>query len=358
MSESEDPDSRTEEATEKKIRDTLEQGKLPMSRDVATAFGVLSFLLALGFLADALAPRLAATLVALIANAGELPLANGADAFRYSSYATVESARFLAPMLAGFIVAGLAASFTQGAPQIIFERIRPDPSRISLRAGWSRIFGLTGLVELLKAVVKMVIVGGAIVFAGASDRAALVDAMRTEPGLLPSLMLTLLIHLTSVIAIAVGALAAVDFVWTRFKWRRDLRMSRQELKEEFKQAEGDPFVKARMRSLAMDRARRRMMTAVPQASFVVANPTHYAIALRYVREEGGAPLVLAKGKDLIALKIREIAVKNDIPVMEKKELARAMFDHVEVDKMIPPEFYRPIAELIHFLDAASQQARR
>jgi flagellar biosynthetic protein FlhB len=128
-------------------------------------------------------------------------------------------------------------------------------------------------------------------------------------------------------------------------------MSRQELKEEFKQSEGDPFVKARMRSLAQDRARRRMIASVPKASFVIANPTHYAIALRFVREEGGAPMVLAKGKDLVALKIREVAERHGVPVLERKELARAMYDFVEVDKMIPQEFYRPVAELIHYLDA-------
>lgn len=107
--------------------------------------------------------------------------------------------------------------------------------------------------------------------------------------------------------------------------------------------------KARMRSLARDRARRRMIAAVPKATLVIANPTHYAIALRYRREEGGAPLVVAKGKDLLALRIREMATRHEVPVFEKKELVRAMYDLVDVDRMIPPEFYRPVAELIHFL---------
>lgn len=352
MSETEDPESRTEEATEKKVRDTLDQGKLPVARDVGTAFGIFAFLGSLGFLVDGVTPKLTESLGLLLANAGALPLRGGADAYRYVDAVNMEVARFLTPMLIAFVISGVAASFMQGAPQVIFERIRPDFSRISPRAGWSRIFGITGLVELLKALTKMTIVGGAIILAGTSDRAPLIDAMRTDPSRLPTITLRLLIHLTSVVAIAVGVIAMADYFWTRFKWRRDLRMSRQELKEEFKQSEGDPFVKARMRSLAMDRARRRMMASVPKATFVVANPTHYAIALRYVREDGGAPLVLAKGKDLVALKIREIAEKNDVPVFEKKELARAMFDLVEVDKMIPPEFYRPVAELIHFLTTA------
>jgi flagellar biosynthetic protein FlhB len=128
-------------------------------------------------------------------------------------------------------------------------------------------------------------------------------------------------------------------------------MSKQEIKNEMKEAEGDPLKKARLRSLALDRRRKSMIAAVPRATLIIANPTHYAIALRYVREEGGAPLVLSKGKDLIALKIREIAEKNLIPIIEDKLLARTMYDSVEVDRPIPPEFYKAVAELIHVLYA-------
>lgn len=355
MSENDDPESKTEEATEKKIRDTLEQGNTPVARDVGTAFGVFGLLGALVFLFGSATPPFVEGMGILLGNVGALPLRSGADALRYLEVVVQDSARALASVLIAITVSGLAAAFVQGVPQIVFQRIEPDWSRLSPYAGWRRIFGIAGLVELAKAIVKISVVGGAVALAGASEMAACTDAMRTEPGRTPALILRLLIHLASTVAIALAVLAAADYFWTKLKWRRDLRMSRQELKEEMKQAEGDPLVKARMRSLALDRSRRRMMASVPKASFVVANPTHYAIALRYVREEGGAPLVLAKGKDLIALKIREIALAHDIPVLERKELARAMFDLVEVDRMIPQEFYRPIAELIHFLTTAGQR---
>jgi flagellar biosynthetic protein FlhB len=133
-------------------------------------------------------------------------------------------------------------------------------------------------------------------------------------------------------------------------------MSRQEVKDEIKDAEGDPIVRARLRSLARDRSRRRMMAAVPRATLVLANPTHYAIALRYVASENAAPLVLAKGKDLVALKIRAIAEEHGIPVVDDKALVRSMYDHVEVDRMIPPDFYRAVAEIIHFLHARGAAA--
>lgn len=126
-------------------------------------------------------------------------------------------------------------------------------------------------------------------------------------------------------------------------------MTRQEVKDELKQMQGDPVLKARMRSLARDRSRRRMIAAVPKATVVIANPTHYAVALRYVREESGAPMVIAKGQDLIALKIRQTAEEHGIPVVEDKLLARSLYESVEVDKLIPPEFYKAVAEIILFL---------
>jgi len=136
-------------------------------------------------------------------------------------------------------------------------------------------------------------------------------------------------------------------------------MTRQEVKEELKQTDGNPIVRSRLRSLARDRSRRRMMAAVPRATLVITNPTHYAVALRYVREEGGAPRVLAKGRNLIALRIREIAEQHEIPIIEDKPLARALHDKVALDQMIPPEFYKAVAQIVYFvMTRKSGQSRR
>ena len=134
-------------------------------------------------------------------------------------------------------------------------------------------------------------------------------------------------------------------------------MTKQEVKDEHKQIEGDPLVKMRLRSLQRDRARRRMISDVPRATLIIANPTHYSVALRYVREEGGAPMVVAKGKDLIALKIRAIAEENGIPIYEDRSLARSLYASVEVDKMIPSEFYKAVAGIILFLAQRGKQVR-
>lgn len=349
MADDEDHEFKTEEASDKKITDTLEKGNFPVSRDATTIVGFFAFLLCMSYLIDARGEALFGSMRLLLGGVGDIRMRNGADARNIVAFVLKEMGTFLTPIVALFAVGGLAASFAQGASAVIFDRIIPDFSRISPAKGWSRVFGVTGLIELLKSVVKILIVAGAASFSIHSDAGALRNMLLSDLALTPVIASRLIIHLASVISIAAFLLAAADIAWSRMKWRRDLRMSRQDMKDEHKQSEGDPFVKSRMRSVALTRARRRMMAAVPKATMIIANPTHYAIALRYMRDESAAPVVVAKGQDLLALKIREIAAEHDIPVVERKELARAMYDHVQVDKMIPPEFFRPIAEVIHFL---------
>jgi flagellar biosynthesis protein FlhB len=176
-----------------------------------------------------------------------------------------------------------------------------------------------------------------------------IGVMIRPPQLLPAIILEITIKLVSAVAITALVLAVVDIVWSRMAWHRDLRMTHQEVKEEYKQAEGNPLVKMRAKSLARQRSSRRMMAAVPRATMIIANPTHYAVALRYVHSEGGAPIVLAKGRDSLALKIRAIAEELQISVIENKPLAKAMYEKVEVNATIPQEFFKAIAEMIHFL---------
>ncbi len=357
MSSEDDAESRTEEASEKKILDALEKGNNPVSRDAIILTGFVAFLLSISFVFDATAERLFGTLKLMFANSGVIPVRNGADANSVIVYVMREVGLFLWPVVLLFMIGGLVAAFAQNAPRVVFDRILPELSRLSPSKSFARIFGKTGLVELLKSTVKISIVSGSAALTFSSQNSRLRDLMHVELSAIPRLLLQSVAHLAETVVAAATLLALADIAWTRFKWRRDLRMSRQDLKDELKEAEGDPHVKARLRSLFLSRSRKRMMASVPKATMVIANPTHYAIALRYVREEGGAPLVLAKGKDLMALKIREIAEEKSIPVVEKKELVRAMYDHVDVNKMIPPEFFRSVAEIIHFLSAHGQQRR-
>jgi len=229
------------------------------------------------------------------------------------------------------------------------DRIAPDLSRLSPRKGLVRIFGPRGWTEFAKSVVKISVVGLAATLVLSGQKLTMINAMYADVGDLPQRIVAPCVKVIAAVLVATLVVACVDLASTRILWRRDQRMSRHEIKEEVKQSEGDRLMKARLRSLRLDRARKRMLAEVPRATMVVVNPTHYAVAMRYVRTEAGAPVVLAKGIDLIALRIREIAEAAAIPIIEDRVLARSLYDAVEVDAAIPPEFYRAVAGLVHLI---------
>jgi flagellar biosynthetic protein FlhB len=206
-----------------------------------------------------------------------------------------------------------------------------------------------------KSILKLAIVAIVTVWCLKSFEAEALAALDLEAAGLTVLLAAMAARLVGLVALAYIAVAAVDSVLAWRAWRRELRMTRQEQRDEAKEVEGDPAIKHRLRSVARQRARKRMIAAVPRATVVVANPTHFAVALRYLREEGGAPRVVAKGRDLLALKIREVAARHDIPVVEDKALARALHDAVPVDAAIPPEFYKAVARIIMVLSKAGSR---
>jgi len=356
MAEGPDQESKTEEPTEKKIRDSVEKGQIPISREASVFSSMIALLIIQGFLTVDSVRHLTSTLGQLIDDPSGIRIRNGTDAVELMVVVGGSSARLVLPMVIVLAIAGLAASFLQNAPRIVFERIMPDYSRISIAQGWGRIFGGQGRIEFAKALFKFFAIGVVVTIVLRAEEAVAVNSLFSDPTAVPELILTAAMRLVSTISIATIVLVALDLVWARFHWRRDLRMTRQELKDEFRQAEGDPLVKSRLRSLARDRARKTMLAAVPRATLVIANPTHYAIALKYRHGEDAAPTVLAKGQDLIALKIRELAEQHDVPIVEDKMLARSMYDAAQIDRMIPLEFFRPVAEIIYFLHSRKQKA--
>lgn len=345
----EDKDSKTEEPTEKKISDALEKGNTPVSREAPVLATFVASLLIGSFVLTAASRQLLEKLTHLLDVSGEVSLGNSADALLLTHAVSIEVLIFLAPVVALLAVAGLASAFLQNAPRVVPHRIKPDFSKLSLAKGWSRIFGAQGLVEFLKAVFKFSTVSAIVYGQFRANEAELINAMFTDPSALPETILQISMRLIAGVCIVTILLVTVDILWSRAHWRKNLRMSQQEIKDEHKQMEGDPIVKARQRSLARDRARNRMIAAVPNATLVVANPTHFAVALRYDGDQSPAPIVVAKGQDLIALKIREIAENNNIPVIEDRQLARSLFAATEVERMIPPEFYRAVAEIICYV---------
>jgi flagellar biosynthetic protein FlhB len=327
----------------------MERGDVPMSREVALVASLACILISMIFLLRSGAQHLVGALILFLDDSGGLRLERSDDVMALMRVALSEMFSFLTPTIALLIVGGIVASMAQNAPRFVLERIQPDLGRISLMKGFSRTFGLKGLTEFLKSVLKLGAVGAIVALVLSGERVSLVNSMFMDIGDLPELILSDAIKLLSAVVVATFVIAAADVVWSRINWMRDHRMSRHEIKEEIRQMEGDRLLKARLRSIRLDRSRRRMLAGVPKATMVIVNPTHYAVALRYVRSEGGVPMVVAKGQDLIALKIREIAEQNGIPLIEDKALARSLYDVVSVDSMIPPEFYRTIAEIIHLI---------
>ncbi len=346
MAEEQDQESKTEEATEKKVRDAVERGNTPSSKEAPIFASIAATLIGAVFFIRNSAGETAGVLATFLSDPAGFDISTGKNTTTLLVQLVMQAAAFIGPLLLLFIVFGLSASFLQHPPQLALERIKPQFSRISPASGWKRIFGLQGLVEFGKSLAKFAAIATITWLILKSDKNTVVTAMLQDPSTIPELILSMAIRLLSAACVATIIIVAADLVWTQKSWRRSLRMTKQEVKDEHKQAEGDPILKARRLSLARDRARNRMMAAVPRATLIVANPTHYAVALRYVQEEGGAPLVLAKGTDLIALKIREIAEANDIPVIEDRVLARSLHAAVQIDQMIPPEFYKVVAELL------------
>ncbi len=351
MSDDTDDDSKTFEPTEKKLQEAIEKGDLPVSREAALLGALCATLAICSLTLRDGAAKLADTLAHLFEDPARWRLNNGADAAQLIGVLVGSAATFVVPIFVIFVVAGLAVSFAQNAPSVVLDRITPKLSKISPASGLGRLIGKTGAIEFLKSLFKLVAMGIVAGLILQSERASVADTLFVSPSVVPDRILALLIKLLSGVTAAFLLVAVADYGWTRTKWRKRMMMTRQEVKDEHKQSEGDPMMKAKRRSLALDRRRRRMIADVPRATLVIANPTHFSIALRYKREEGGAPIVIAKGQDLLALKIREIATQHGISVVENKPLARSMYDLVEVGEIIPPEFYKAVAEVIHYIQS-------
>ncbi|WP_159589173.1 flagellar biosynthesis protein FlhB [Chelativorans xinjiangense] len=358
MAEEPDKESKTEEATEKKVRDSVEKGQLPFSKEApvfASSLAILAFVM---FFARDSAVDLGHFLSIFIERADDWSLETQSDAIALYRIVFLEIAKVVSTVMLLLVSAGIAASVLQNMPRFVLERIQPKASRISLAKGWSRLFGPRGLVEFAKSLGKLLVAGTFVAFMLRAADTRLLSGMVTHPFAFTVTIRDIAIDILVAVTLVMALIAVADVVWSRFNWRQDLRMTRQEVKDEHKQTEGDPIVRARQRSLARDRARQRMMGAVPRATLVIANPTHYAIAMRYQRDKDAAPVVVAKGQDLIALKIREIAREHDIPIFEEPALARSMYKQVSVDSMIPPEFYKAVAELVRRVYRLAEGERR
>ena len=359
MAEERDSASKTEEATPRKLEEARKKGDVAKSQDLAswaTLAAVCATMLTVGGpMSRTLAEGLAGFLVAPHEMISALDAGGGAGVARKAML--IGAPLVLGVMCAG-AVAGTFGNVLQTGMLWTTGKLAPDLSKISPISGFRRIYGIDGLAQFVKTLIKLVIAGWVAWRVLLPHEAELAQAAALDPGAILPFARTLLMSLSLSALTFLGLTAGADWIWQRQRFLVRMRMSREELKEDIKQSEGDPHIRARLRQIRTMRARKRMMANVPKATLVVTNPTHYAVALRYVSGETAAPICMAKGMDDIALKIREIAAEHEIPIIEDPPLARALFAVVDVDEVIPRDHYEAVAKVIGFIMSTKALRRR
>lgn len=348
MAEENESGQRTEEPTPRKLEEARKQGQFAHSREVNHWFMILAASVVVMALAPAFSQQVARAMQRFV----EAPDLIATDA-RGLSHALGDMLGQLAlaflPVFLLFIVAAALPTFLQTGFLISFERIEPKLEKISLIKGFERLFSLRSITEFGKGILKIAVVGAA---ATMLLMPSMEKIYQMQTLAMPDLMIVIqdmAVRLLLGVLAIMSVVAAVDFLYQRFEFLKSMRMSRQEIRDELKQTEGDPMVKSRLRQIRMERARRRMMANVPKADVVITNPTHFAVALAYKPQEMAAPRVVAKGADAIAQRIREVAQENKVPVVENPPLARALYATVELEQEIPAEHYRAVAEIISYV---------
>lgn len=356
MADSPEQHEKTEEPTQKKLDDAFKKGDVAKSQEVNSWFVMLAATLFIAIFASDMATSLSLQLKTFLGQAHDLP----ADGDSLRALVKVLALGLLGAMalpIVLIVAAGIAGNLIQHRPLLSTEPITPKFSKISPLAGFKRLFSAQSLVNFAKAMAKLLIVGVVIFLIVWPQRDRLDTMIYMEPSaILPATLDMTIKVLIGVLAI-LAVVAALDYVWQRHTWWEKQKMTVKELRDEYKQMEGDPQVRAKIRQVRIERGRKRMMQNVPRAAVIITNPTHYSIALEY--EAGmNAPICVAKGIDAVAMKIREIAKEHDIPIVENPPLARALHASVEIDDQIPAEHYKAVAEVIGFVMGLRRKAKR
>ncbi|NDF11530.1 MAG: flagellar biosynthesis protein FlhB [Proteobacteria bacterium] len=348
MADDDQQTEKTEEPSQRRIKEAVERGQVVFSREVTNFLIFVVFALLISWMSPYIMHTTADRMVRYIESPDDIRIDErtfGTLCMRLMG----DLFMIVMPPAILVIVVVVGSALLQHGFNISWEPVMPKLEKISLMKGIKRLFSMRSVVELIKGIIKISVIG-IVSYMVVMPQLVRMDQM-TSYDMQAILMFlgTMSFRVVLGACIVMGFIAALDYLYQRYEYLKSLRMTRQELKEEFKQTEGDPTVKARLRQIRMERARKRMMTAVPKADVVITNPTHFAIALKYDQGTMVAPVVVAKGQDLIALQIRKIAEEHKVPVVENKPLARALFDAVELDKEIPIEFYQAVAEVIGYV---------
>ena len=356
MADDADNASKTEEPTSKRLDDARVQGDVAKSTDLSSFFALAAAVGVTMMAGPGMASRMMMELRPFIEHPAQFDL-SGLGGVAVLKLALVAASPAVTVLVAAG-AAGAAGNFIQQGFLWSPAKLTPDLSKLNPLAGLKRMFDIDAMVQFARSMAKLTAVA-IIAWMVLKPRASVLPQL---VGLDIAAILPVSMDAIQALAIAVlivmGTLAGIDWFWTRFRYMQKMRMSREDVKQDHKDADGDPHIKAKVRQLRVERSKRRMMQKVPTASVVVMNPTHYAVALRYEAGETPAPICVAKGMDSLALKIREIAEASNVPVVEDAPLARALYATVEVDESIPREHYQAVAKVIGFIMGRRKPAAR
>ena len=344
----EDDSSKTEEPTPKKLAKAREKGQLAMSQEIKSWLILLGSAIFLFMMAPAMMKDIRVTLAPFIVSPHAIPFDFPHLRLMFSNL-FLDLLWILGPLLGTLVILSFFASVGQTGLVFSPKKIDPEISKLSLVKGAKKMVSMRSIIEFLKGISKLALVSAVALFlvVPVLDDIAIFPAMDLIESLDRMHELAILLMAGTVAVMTV--IAVLDIFYQKFAHQKEMRMTKQEVKDEQKQSEGDPQIKSRIRRLRMERAQRRMMAAIPEADVVITNPTHYAVALKYKMEVMPAPMLVAKGVDTLALKIREVAEAHDVPVVENPPLARALYAAVEIDEEIPEEHYMAVAEVIGYV---------
>lgn len=346
MAEDQQPDQedKTEAATPKRLQQARDEGKAPVSREIVTLASLAGVALAFVVTGPAVSQDLTHRLSLFLSRTDATSLL-GTEGFTLASIAGLYAS---APVLLAALVCGIGAVLLQTNFLVSGSGAQPKLQRISPMAGLGRLFSAESLIEAAKSIAKIAAIGFAVWQVLIADLPSLLSMPFLGMSALLSNLMPMLMHVVLAVLGVQLVIAAADLFWVRFSHGRKLRMTRQNLRDETKETEGDPQIKARIRQIRLQRSRRRMLAAVAKATVIVTNPTHYAVALAYDRANSAAPRVVAKGVDSMAARIREMAEANKVPLVANPPLARALY-LVDLDKDIPAEHFQAVAEIIAYV---------
>lgn len=348
MAEENQDQERTEQATPKRREEAHEKGQVAKSRELASVAVLGSCLIYFYFGASHMVKHMSALMKRYFINSSRLSI-NDVNIHSILLDFIYETFLILIPFLIVVMIAGFLANLFQVGFMFSTESIKPQLSKIDPLKGFRRLLSTRSLVELAKGIAKMTIVGLIAYWTMKGELRKIMPLMNYNIADIIIFISRVSFKILLTTSIALLVLAILDYIYQKWEFEKNLKMSRQEIKDENKQTEGDPLVKGRIRRLQRDIARKRMMAQVPKADVVVTNPTHFAVAISYAPEKMSAPVVVAKGADFLAEKIKEIARQHDIPIVENKSVAQVLYRMVDVDQTVPETLYKAIAEILVYV---------